>query len=121
MDCCLTRLIEGTVRKKTYRTKVRFATKIELKHSTLVRYGKRCEVRSSQILNVPYRTANPCSKLAKNLLTKIQKNCVLGPCFWTRPFLSLASKAAVLEKLVRGLEGCVLDSTSAFKPWEGCS
>ena len=34
---------------------VRF--KIELKYDTLVRYGSRCEVRSAQILNVPYRTA----------------------------------------------------------------
>ena len=31
--------------------------KIELKYGTLVRYDSRCEVRSTQILNVPCRTA----------------------------------------------------------------
>ena len=36
---------------------VRYASKIELKYGTLVRYDSRCEVRSTQILNVPYRTA----------------------------------------------------------------
>ena len=36
--------------------RVRYASKIELKYCTLVRYGW-CEVRSTQILNVPYRTA----------------------------------------------------------------
>ena len=30
MDRCLTRLIEGTVRKKTYRTKVRYAATVRL-------------------------------------------------------------------------------------------
>ena len=37
--------------------RVRYASKIEMKHGTLVRYGSRCEVRSTQILNVPYSTA----------------------------------------------------------------
>ena len=37
--------------------RVRYASKIELKYGTLVRYGSRCEVRSTQIPNVPYRTA----------------------------------------------------------------
>ena len=37
--------------------RVRYASKIELKYGTLVRYGSRCEVRSTQILNVPYCTA----------------------------------------------------------------
>ena len=54
MDRYLTRLIEGTVRKKN---KVRYASKIELKYGTLVRYRSRYEVRSTQILNVPYSTA----------------------------------------------------------------
>ena len=36
---------------------VQYAPKIELKYGMLVRYGSRCEVRSTQILNVPYRTA----------------------------------------------------------------
>ena len=36
---------------------VRYASKIEPKYGTLLRYGSRCEVRSTQILNVPYRTA----------------------------------------------------------------
>ena len=36
---------------------VRYASKIELKYGMLLRYGSRCEVRSTQILNVPYRTA----------------------------------------------------------------
>ena len=36
---------------------VRYASKIQLKYGTLVRYGSRCEVRSTQIPNVPYRTA----------------------------------------------------------------
>ena len=36
MGRCLTRLIEGKVSKKTYRTKVRYASKIELKYGTLV-------------------------------------------------------------------------------------
>ena len=40
-----------------YGTLVRYASKIELKYGTLVRYGSRCEVRSTQIANVPYRTA----------------------------------------------------------------
>ena len=40
-----------------YGTLVRYASKIELKYGTLVRYGSRCEVRSTQIPNVPYRTA----------------------------------------------------------------
>ena len=39
MDRCLTRMIEGTVRKNTYRTKVRYTSKIKLKYGTLVRYG----------------------------------------------------------------------------------
>ena len=30
------------------------ASKLELKNGTLVRYGSRCEVRSTQILSVPY-------------------------------------------------------------------
>ena len=37
--------------------RVRYVSKIELKYGTLVRYGSRCEVRSTQILNVPYRSA----------------------------------------------------------------
>ena len=37
--------------------RVRYGSKIELKYGTLVRYGSRCEVLSTQILNVPYRTA----------------------------------------------------------------
>ena len=37
--------------------RVRYALKIELKYRTLVRYGLMCEVRSTQILNVPYRIA----------------------------------------------------------------
>ena len=79
LDRCLTRLIEGTVRKKTrYGTWVRCASKIELKYNTLVqyqgtvrfknwsevrslvpvvRYGSRCELRSTQVLNLPNRTA----------------------------------------------------------------
>ena len=40
-----------------YGTLVQYASKIELKYGTLVRYGSRCEVRSTQIPNVPYRTA----------------------------------------------------------------
>ena len=40
-----------------YGTLVRYALKIELKYGTLVRYGSRCEVRSTQIPNVPHRTA----------------------------------------------------------------
>ena len=32
MDRCSTRVIEGTVRKKTYHTKVRYASKIELNY-----------------------------------------------------------------------------------------
>ena len=34
-----------------------YGTLQNLKYGTLVRYGFRCEVRSAQILNVPYRTA----------------------------------------------------------------
>ena len=34
-----------------------YSSKIELEYGTLVRYGSRCEVRSTQILNVPYLTA----------------------------------------------------------------
>ena len=50
----------GTVRffimvRVRYVGTVRF--KIELKYGTLVRYGSRCEVRSTEILNAPYRTA----------------------------------------------------------------
>ena len=37
--------------------RVRYASKIELKYGTLVRYGSWWEVRSTQILNVRYRTA----------------------------------------------------------------
>ena len=37
---------------------VRYASKIQLTYGTLVRYGSGCEVRSTQILNAPYRTAN---------------------------------------------------------------
>ena len=37
--------------------RVRYASKLELKYGKLVRYGSRCEVRSTQILNVPHRTA----------------------------------------------------------------
>ena len=37
--------------------RVRYASKIELKRGTLVRYGSRCDVRSTQILNTPYRAA----------------------------------------------------------------
>ena len=48
MGCCLTRLVEGTVPKKTYR--------IELNHGTLVRYGTVKGVSGTQILKVPYRT-----------------------------------------------------------------
>ena len=40
-----------------YGTLVRYASKIELRYGTLVRYGLRCGVRSTQVLNVPYRTA----------------------------------------------------------------
>ena len=40
-----------------YVSRLRYASKIELKYGTLVRYGSRCEVRSTQILNVLYRTA----------------------------------------------------------------
>ena len=40
---------------------VRF--KIELKYGTLVRYGSRCEVRSTKILNV-YRTVLPSLRAA---------------------------------------------------------
>ena len=48
MNRCFTRLIEGTVRKKTYHTKVRHASKIELKYGTLVRYGTlRLKVRGT--------------------------------------------------------------------------
>ena len=36
-DCSLTRLIEGTVRKKTFRTMVGTLQKIELKYGTQVR------------------------------------------------------------------------------------
>ena len=58
-------------------------------------------------------------KLMQNLPNIILKSCVLGP--WPRPFLSLASRGSILEKSVfslgffrvLGLEGCVLDSTSA--------
>ena len=64
MDRCLTRLIEGMARKKTrygtllrYQGTVQYASNIELKCGTLVRYGSRCEVRSMQTMNVPYRTA----------------------------------------------------------------
>ena len=40
MDSCLTRLIEGRVRKKTrYGTLVRYASKIELKYGKLARYA----------------------------------------------------------------------------------
>ena len=38
----------------------------------------------------------------------------LYPWPWSRPFLSLASKGSVLEKLVLGLERRVLDSISDF-------
>ena len=34
-----------------------YASKIEMKYGTLVRYGSKWKVRSTQILNVPYRTA----------------------------------------------------------------
>ena len=40
-----------------YGTLVWHSTKIGLKYGTLVRYGSRCEIRSTQILNVLYRTA----------------------------------------------------------------
>ena len=46
-----------------YGTLVRYASKIELKYGTLVRYGSKCEVRSTQIPNVPYRTAILAYKL----------------------------------------------------------
>ena len=41
MDRCLTRLIKDTVRKKTYRTKVRFVgtVPVRFKNSTEVRYA----------------------------------------------------------------------------------
>ena len=50
-----------------YGTLVRYASKIELKYGTQVRYGLRCEVRSTQILNVPYRTASAI--IAHRLIT----------------------------------------------------
>ena len=40
-----------------YGTLVRYASKIELKYGRPVWYASRCEVRSTQILNLPYRTA----------------------------------------------------------------
>ena len=67
MDRCLTRLIEGTVRKKTKTNKVRYASKIELKYGMLVRYGSRYEVRSTQILNILYSTAILANDLPKQL------------------------------------------------------
>ena len=51
-------LLKSTVRLFRNGTLVRYASKIELKYGTLVRYGSRCKMRSTQILNVPYRTAN---------------------------------------------------------------
>ena len=40
-----------------YGTLVPLASKIALKYGMLVRYGSRRQVHSTQILNVPYRTA----------------------------------------------------------------
>ena len=51
----LVRYVFFVMARVRYVGTVRF--KIELKYVTLVRYGSRCEVRSMQILNVPYRTA----------------------------------------------------------------
>ena len=60
MYCCLTRLIEGKVRKKPavprYSMSVGYASKIGLKNGSLVRYGQKCKVRSKQILNILYST-----------------------------------------------------------------
>ena len=56
-----------------------YASKIELKYGTLVRYSSRCEVRSTQILNVPYGTAILgfyISKISMRLsIQLIQKKC----------------------------------------------
>ena len=41
-------------------------------------------------------------KIIENLPTIIEKNYVLSPWPWPRPFLSLASRGPVLEKLVFG-------------------
>ena len=53
MGRCITRLVEGTV-GYAKKNKERYASKIEWKCGTLVQYGSRCEVRSKQILSIPY-------------------------------------------------------------------
>ena len=47
----------GTLVQHSFFVVVRYASKTEIKYDTLVWYGLRCEVRSTQILTVPYRTA----------------------------------------------------------------
>ena len=60
MDRCLTRLIKGTVRKKTYRTKVRYIGTVRFKNLTEVRYAGtvRLKAQGTQYANsertVPY-------------------------------------------------------------------
>ena len=51
-------------------------------YSTLVRYSSRCEVRSTQILNVPYRTAilsryKPENVCAKSFSTNRWTSCAV--------------------------------------------